>query len=596
MSRTIDDCLCSLGLKGWNGARMRQITSWPPDVFAAAILLLRDSGAYLHCLDPHVPSRPKGWDDRHTWSMRMQRTGQKWARDVRAAPPPVAAHWKRLARHAATPVADIRETSLWTSLVELAACADEACQGAGLSNLDDFAHMNESGFERSLHFLALVELYRSLDLHGRSTMARLVDPSVAVVLPKTRTPQSGVTIRSMSHHLAFFDGREIKPLWNHVPRTGSQSLINPDSEELTPESSRYNILLVPYPYTVNPLQFQECGPSMSVGGLRNLFCFRHQGLRDGPAGFRRWLHGLVREAQTRVGTIHGLVLPEAAMSWDDARSVFGEEDVPFGLRFLVCGVTSPPTRTALGRNAVMVRWDSGGEAVQHMQDKHHRWKVDGAQIRMYHLSSVLDPDRNWWEAINIAERRLGFLNLDSQFTFTVLICEDLARPDPVGDLIRAVGPNLVIALLQDGPQLKTRWPARFAGGLADDPGSSVLTVTSLGMVQAARPFDRMHEPPSRCVAMWRDRTSDARELFLPADAEALAITLVRTAGREYTADGRNDRSRSGNLTLGGVHPIRAANRPPPHVQAPHVQAPHVQAPHVQAPIRARTARTKRAGA
>jgi len=35
-----------------------------------------------------------------------------------------------------------------------------------------------------------------------------------------------------------------------------------------------------------------------------------------------------------------------------------------------------------------------------------------------------------------------------------LVCEDLARPDPVANIVRAVGPNLVIALLMDGPQTK----------------------------------------------------------------------------------------------------------------------------------------------
>jgi hypothetical protein len=49
--------------------------------------------------------------------------------------------------------------------------------------------------------------------------------------------------------------------------------------------------------------------------------------------------------------------------------------------------------------------------------------------------------------------------------------------------MNAIGPNLVIALLMDGPQLENRWPARYATVLAEDPGSAVLTVTSLGMVR-----------------------------------------------------------------------------------------------------------------
>ena len=43
--------------------------------------------------------------------------------------------------------------------------------------------------------------------------------------------------------------------------------------------------------------------------------------------------------------------------------------------------------------------------------------------------------------------------------------------------MHAIGPNLVFTLLMNGPQLKTRWPARYAKILADDPGSSVLSIT-----------------------------------------------------------------------------------------------------------------------
>ena len=58
-------------------------------------------------------------------------------------------------------------------------------------------------------------------------------------------------------------------------------------------------------------------------------------------------------------------------------------------------------------------------------------------------------------------------------TLSVLICEDLARYDPVLTVMNAIGPNLVIALLMDGPQLERRWCGRYATALADDPGSSV---------------------------------------------------------------------------------------------------------------------------
>lgn len=85
---------------------------------------------------------------------------------------------------------------------------------------------------------------------------------------------------------------------------------------------------------------------------------------------------------------------------------------------------------------------------------------------------------------------------------SVVICEDLARPDPVGDLLRAVGPNLVIALLMDGPQIKERWSARYATTLAEDPGFSVLSLTSAGMSKLSRPSSGVNR--SKVIGLWKD--------------------------------------------------------------------------------------------
>ena len=100
----------------------------------------------------------------------------------------------------------------------------------------------------------------------------------------------------------------------------------------------------------------------------------------------------------------------------------------------------------------------------------------------------METSRDYWEHIGIQKRVLYFATLNAM-TWTVLVCEDLARQDPAADLIRAVGPNLLIALLMDGPQLSRRWPARYASVLAEDPGTSVLTLTSLGMAERSRPID-----------------------------------------------------------------------------------------------------------
>jgi hypothetical protein len=89
----------------------------------------------------------------------------------------------------------------------------------------------------------------------------------------------------------------------------------------------------------------------------------------------------------------------------------------------------------------------------------------------------------------------------AELTLISLVCEDLAQHDDIAQLVRAVGPTVVLAFLLDGPQLTTRWSARYASVLADDPGSAVLTLSSYGMAQRSRPHRRDASP---IVALWRD--------------------------------------------------------------------------------------------
>ena len=136
-----------------------------------------------------------------------------------------------------------------------------------------------------------------------------------------------------------------------------------------------------------------------------------------------------------------------------------------------------------------------------------------------------------------------------------LVCEDLAHIDDVVELIRAVGPTLVIALLLDGPQLASRWTARYASVLSDDPGSAVLTLTSYGMVANAR---RTGEPPSSVVALWKDNPRhDAREIRLDTDAQGILLALTRQPALRRAADGRAPKHDAIDLRLSDVIQLRA---------------------------------------
>jgi hypothetical protein len=57
--------------------------------------------------------------------------------------------------------------------------------------------------------------------------------------------------------------------------------------------------------------------------------------------------------------------------------------------------------------------------------------------------------------------------------------------------------------------------------LADDPGSAVLTLTSYGMAQRARPNRR---DPSSIIALWKDPVGGTREI--PLETEQVVILLV----------------------------------------------------------------------
>jgi hypothetical protein len=187
-----------------------------------------------------------------------------------------------------------------------------------------------------------------------------------------------------------------------------------------------------------------------------------------------------------------------------------------------------------------------------IQYKHHRWQLDKSQIKAYGLGGTLSSQRLWWENIHIRERELQFFSVLPELTISALICEDLARQDPVGEILRAVGPNLVIALLMDGPQLNGRWASRYASVLADDPGSSVLTLTSLGMCLRSRPNGAAR---STVVASWKDPTGPYQELCLEGQEEGLLLNLQFQLAMEWTVDGRNDGVAASVPVLCGVHPL-----------------------------------------
>lgn len=503
---------------------------WPPDLFCLAASVLKASGAYVEVLrkwPSEHSARPASEAER--WAPWARRIGRQWrdsaGRD-QPAPEEVRRHWATIVAQAEVPIDRVSDCpGLCCALLELVSLADEASAGVGISDAtqDDF-----------------LQKAQALLLAKRDGSASLctgaISPSVARVLPKQHTPGKGMTLRSLTHHLALHQGNEVVPKWFSVPRA-------------SPSAPSINLLLAPWPLVLRPKQFRQA--SGTLAEMPDGFRFMTLDLGSEQEALEDWIRKLVEESIRHVGRIDGVVFPEMSFLDGDLPAVRKGMSAAAGA-FIIAGVVSsgPPSR-----NSLVFSSNVGASEVEVRQDKHHRWRLDRQQIEMYGLGATLEPTFDWWELTEIGKREVNFLTLDERLTVCCLVCEDLARQDPVAELVRSVGPNLVVALLMDAAQLAVRWPARYATVLADDPGSSVLTLTSAGMVNLARtPPGTI---PSRSIALWRDARSGTTEIELPSGAQGIVLSLYLERSREWSADGRQDDPAGASFSprLGGIHPI-----------------------------------------
>jgi hypothetical protein len=513
--------------------------TWPPDVFAIVAALLSRSGAYSHAVS--------GWDREgqlDKWTADMKQIGADWSQKREEVPEKVQAWYEILRTKRDTLVQDLcKDEDLCCTLIQLCAAADEACTGVGRPLLDPAIASRPLRLEASTR---LLDCYWNDEV---STLCKKVHQSTVRVLPKLHTPQSGITIRSLTLNLALCHAGDVNVRWTQC---------------LAKQRHCLNLLLVPWPAEAAPAHIKSVEPDRAV--LRDLpkdfGFFEYAPPEDAKpgSGLRRRAHdadvltrvlNLVSNAKKAVSQIDGVVFPELALTTeqcDEISKVLIKEKI-----FLICGVRDTPVA---GRKPAQnyLRFDVPFELkpLSRAQHKHHRWRLDKRQIVQYGLGSCLDVASKWWEHISVGDRELNFVALDDWLTVCPLICEDLARQDPISDLVRAVGPNLVIALLMDGPQLPSRWPARYATVLADDPGSSVLTLTSIGMAELSRPPSVANS--SRAIAMWKDaKTGEAISIELPPKKDGVVLSLSRELVKEYCADGRDDGETTGYPTLSGIH-------------------------------------------
>jgi hypothetical protein len=275
-----------------------------------------------------------------------------------------------------------------------------------------------------------------------------------------------------------------------------------------------------------------------------------------PDKFTEFISELLRRSLRHVARVGGLILPELSIpiEYFEALAARAERavwpDDPFaGLEFIVAGVSTDRqgNHVNLAASCILATppdprsANAGNRRLRLIgyQHKHHRWRIDRSQNRDYGLGGALPGGRYWWEQIELRSRALNVFHFRESSTFAALICEDLARLEPVHALVRAIGPNLVIALLMDGPQVSPRWPGRYAMGLSDDPGSSVITLSSAALIERfnARCLAQYR---SESVGMWRDETGTTREIRFGQGAAGVLLSLSPEKKREFTIDGRSD--------------------------------------------------------
>jgi len=538
---------------------------WPADVFAVAAKLMEVSGCYTEA------SLVDGHYLRHgVYINEVLDAADEWRRSGQC--PRVVKEWwyDLLIVHGNVGLAEIKASVPYSpvilTLMRLLSVADEASAGVGwISRGEDKA--TEITERAALSLLDRVgEVDRAALLpYVPHSICEKVPPTKLTVLPKSLTPSVGCTVRAMSHHLALLP-----------PTTVVQSeWVLPDNG---PSGNTMRLLVIPFPFRVDDESFVAAGPTREMDSgakMQPYFTVKPTWLKKPRTVTAKMLRDeliapLVEQAIAKFGSnsIDGVLFPECALTEELANQlldVLARRPIP-GLKFLITGTMAagePGNETydgQPGRNRAKTMVFARGNVklservlYDKAHSKHHRWALDKDQIKRYGLTGIPSPaPLKVWEHIAVDGRQLPFLALHDDLCMTVLICEDLARADPAMSVIRSVGPNLVVALLMDGPQLAVRWPGRYATVLAEDPGSSVLSITSAGMVDRSNLGERN---PARAVGLWRHDQGSNTELYLPANHQGLVLTVIAEKDEQYSLDHRTDLKTTRRWKLETVTPL-----------------------------------------
>lgn len=444
------------------------------------------------------------------------------------------------------------DSSFVAHILFLLSLADEACAGFGVDSPEDY---KEGSSEIPLYILVDLLMHEN----ERRSLATFCTNRMSV-LPKSLTTTVGISLQSLSHHLAFING-EVQAYWNDIKIESD----NPKHDQKT----HLNVLIIPYPYDVESNQFTIKTNAPHAPVSAKYFEYTPKIDLDQVVEISK---GLISKSINSAHNVDLIVFPEGTFRQKHFKDYlrrmneFFEESSIKQKPVIIAGVLDKVENSSnikrLGeyefeeRNcSVLVtphRYEneyilnrSSLRGTGYEQVKHHRWQLDHEQISTYDIGAELgsQPGDIYWEGISLENRRVLFTQWENWFSVCTLICEDLARQEPVSSAIRSVGPNLIVALLFDGPQKKFRWPGRHATTLSEEPGSSVLTVSALGMCSRSIPKKPSFKPDSevsRTVALWRDKYEGEKELVLQEGHHGILLELFSVNEEQITADCRTD--------------------------------------------------------
>jgi hypothetical protein len=256
---------------------------WPPDVFALTSKLLKITGIYRYAVSKYPGSTDRlqcGWVvDKGEWA---EKTSIEWYRWILGFPD---AEFPESLRKSKECLFDERNRlglykpelspDACRAILHLHAVADTACANFGIP----FAF---GVIDEQVHFLANA----FLGLTG--TLSRLPHRH-GIVLPKMRAPQSGLTLRSFSHHLSFHQS-EMHVRWQTIP------WVNHDYNTV-------NIMIVPVPYSVDSQSFRPCDYSDPNLDIKNFEYFEYESEERLDVGH---IINLLKRAQKESTRVHML--------------------------------------------------------------------------------------------------------------------------------------------------------------------------------------------------------------------------------------------------------------------------------------------------